>query len=112
MAGKKPARRPGRPSKLTDEVADRLVALIVSGASPATAAETVGVTPRALRGWRARAWSRDPRDVACVTLERRLQQALASPQTDESTEAPVVEDWTVIAARLEASAPERWGPAA
>lgn len=65
----------GRPTRLTEEVASALVFQVRLGASLAEAARTVGVGERTVRTWRGRAWSRDPRDRACVDLERRLHAA-------------------------------------
>jgi hypothetical protein len=41
----------GRPTKLTDQVADELVALLASGAPIGIAAATVGVSRRTLSRW-------------------------------------------------------------
>jgi hypothetical protein len=94
----------GRPSKLNNRVADRLVALVSAGSTLADAAHELGVAPRTITGWRARAWSRRPQDSTCVQLERRLVVALAV------RERPSADfDWNVVAERLAADYPQRWG---
>jgi hypothetical protein len=118
MAAKNP-RPPGRPTKLSPELADRLVALLADGATTTAAAAELGVTRRTIQLRRARAWSRDPRDAPFVELAKRLRDAVASPSpleapvptgdgdADASDLAP--DDWREIAARLEANDPFRWG---
>ena len=98
-------RPPGRPSKLTDERADRLVALMADGSSITAAATAIGVSRRTLQNWRARALSRSPADQVFVTLERRLR-ATRPPCHLPARSAP--EDWRDAAARLEADFPSRW----
>ena len=106
-------RPPGRPTKLDDVVADRLVALVSAGATITDAAAELGVTRRTVQLWRARAWSRDPRDAPHVELERRLRDALAggvgaAGQPTRSLDELAPDDWREIAARLEANDPLRW----
>ena len=66
---------PGRPSKLTPDVANTIVAMIAAGNTVASAAAAADVTPRAIQHWRARAYSRRPEDRAYVELEQFLQRA-------------------------------------
>jgi hypothetical protein len=97
----------GRPTLLTAARADELVRLIGVGSTLANAAQAVGISPRALRAWRARAWSQRPEDQPHVQLERRLVAALAVWR-----EPPALPSWEAAAAALEAQFPERWsGPA-
>lgn len=112
-------RPPGRPTKLDAAVADRLVELLGAGVTITEAATELGVTRRTVQLWRARAWSRDPRDAPFVELERRLRDAVASPSPlgapvltgdrDADAPDPPPDDWREIAARLEANDPLRWG---
>ena len=97
----------GRPSKLTPDLVDRLVALVADGASVSAAAADVGVTLRTVQAWRARAFSRDPRDAAHVAFERRLQAARVDAAR-RSSATPAADDWQIAAAQLESIAPERW----
>src|SRR5262249_51274138 len=79
---------PGRPGRLTPQVADAIVARVAGGDDLATAATAAGVGARTLRRWRRSAYSRDPGDADAVALERRIMRALAT--------------------RPRASAPESW----
>ena len=107
-------RRPGRPTLLDAQTADRLVALVAQGRPLSAAARGCGVSPRTLVGWRARAWSRDAADQPHVELERRVQQALGAAQARREREQadPLSldrrPDWQAAALALEAAYPERW----
>jgi transposase-like protein len=98
----------GRPSLLTADFADRLVAELAGGATLGGAAAVVGVNPRTLRAWRQRAWSRRPDDLPYVQLERRVQQALRRARGTTS-EPHHAEPWQAAPARLAASNPAEWG---
>jgi Helix-turn-helix domain len=67
-------RRPGRPSSLTPEIADRLVQLLASGVTLTDAAASIGVTRRSVQNWRHRAYSSRLQDRPYVELEKRLQR--------------------------------------
>jgi hypothetical protein len=86
-------RRPGRPTKLNDELADRLVLLVEAGVPLSSAATTLGVTARTIQLWRARAYSTRPQDRPHVELERRLQRALGRREA-------VMTPWEASAAAL------------
>jgi hypothetical protein len=100
-----PRRLPGRPSALTRERADRLVALLSAGETVTSAAATLGVSRRTVERWRARAWSREPRDAPFVVLERRLRDVLRARDVPDELE---LEDWSELARRLELDQPDRW----
>jgi hypothetical protein len=87
-------------------VADRLVELFEQGATLTAAAAEIGVTRRTVQAWRARAWSREPRDLAYVELERRLLAARSARVAPAPPEPP--ESWEELVTRLEAVSPERW----
>jgi transposase-like protein len=93
----------GRPGRLTAELADAIVAQLGAGASLAEAARLCGLGPRTLRSWRSRAWSHRTADAPFVSLEKRIQQALA---TARAAEPP---SWEQAAAVLESEYPGRWG---
>jgi hypothetical protein len=76
IATKPAPRRPGRPTKLTDDVAWRLIGLIASGVPITHAAAEVGVDRRSVERWRARAYSTRAEDRACVEFEQALTRAL------------------------------------
>jgi Homeodomain-like domain len=97
----------GRPTKLTGDVADRLVDVLAAGATLHDAAAIVGISPRTLRAWRRRAWSRAPEDAPFVKLERRVR-ALGRAR-HAPIEPAVEEPWQVVAARLALSNPAAWG---
>ena len=101
-------RLPGRPTLLDEELADRLVALLESGATITDAAFALGVSRRTIERWRARAWSREPRDAPFVELERRVRDALAAQTPSATPDELELEDWRELAARLEADDPLRW----
>jgi Transposase len=101
-AAKNP-RAPGRPGRLTPEVADAIVARVAAGDSVTSAATAAGVGLRTLRRWRRSAYSRDPRDATAVALERRIVRALSA-----RPRASTPESWEQIAERLESEHPERW----
>jgi transposase-like protein len=73
--GNSPVKRRGRPSKFSEEVADRLVELIASGATVTAAAREVGVDRRTINHWRMRGRSAEPRDAPFAELERQLTAA-------------------------------------
>jgi Transposase len=96
------AQKPGRPSKLTPQVAVQLAEQLGAGAAVGEAARAVGVSRRTLQLWRARAYSSRPEDQPYVSLERRIQRAVAAHR-------PRATPWEEAAAWLEAEHPERWG---
>jgi len=104
METAKNRRRRGRPSSLTAELADAIVAEISAGSTLGEAARACGVGSRTLRTWRRRAWSPREVDAPYVVLEKRVQRALrkSSPLDAQSM------SWKEAAARLEVEHPERW----
>jgi hypothetical protein len=106
-------RRCGRPSKLDDELADRLVTLLAAGTPLGAAAVACDIAPRTLQLWRARAWSDRVEDRAHVELEKRVREALVVAAARERGRVAILPDvvpvpWEVAAAALELAAPERW----
>jgi hypothetical protein len=116
--GMRPAetpRRAGRPTVLSDVVADRVVAELYAGGTLDNAAARAGISPRTLRSWRERAWSQRPEDQPFVRLEQGVRLALArarlAPEpASEPPPEPAPEPWQDIAARLAADDPLNWGP--
>jgi transposase-like protein len=98
----------GRPTLLTADVADRLVAELAAGANLSDAARVVGISDRTLRAWRARAWSRAREDRPFVELEQRVRAALARARI-APIEPPREEPWQAVASRLALSNPDVWG---
>jgi transposase-like protein len=68
----------GRPTKLTLELRDQLLAQLAVGAGLAEAATASGISARTLRSWRQRAWSARGAGPTLRQLERRLRDARAS----------------------------------
>jgi hypothetical protein len=93
----------GRPTLLTEARSDELVRLIRAGSTFSAAAEAIGVSERAIRGWRRRAWSADPRDASFVRLERALVAAIATRREP----ARLGFDWQAAAQALAEQHPER-----
>jgi hypothetical protein len=81
----------GRPAKLDDKLATEIAALLLAGHSTSEVAQMVGVSRRSIAGWRARAWSRDPRDRACVQLEQMIVRGRFAQLADAEGAQPDVE---------------------
>jgi hypothetical protein len=79
--------RGGRPTKLTPELCDQLLAQLATGAGLAEAASASGISARTLRAWRQRAWSARPEDRPYVELERRLRDVRAAVTPEPDPEA-------------------------
>ena len=100
----------GRPTKLTEPVADDLVVLLAAGVPVPVAARSVGISRRTLDRWLRQDELR----------ERVLQARAAGPVSSEAvTEARMVVllaraaqfDWHAAAWWLERRWPERWARA-
>jgi hypothetical protein len=82
----------GRPTKLTDDVAWRLVGLICAGHSITAAAAEIGVDRRSVERWRARAYSSRPEDAPFVSFERALTRGLiARTEVEQRISMPDIE---------------------
>jgi transposase-like protein len=92
--------RGGRPTKLTPELCDQLLAQLATGAGLAEAASASGISARTLRSWRQRAWSPRPEDRPYVELEQRLRDARTAVAPVGSTDP---EAWRSTAEILEAN---------
>jgi hypothetical protein len=68
----------GRPSKLDGILATEIAARLLVGEPTTSIASTLGISRRSIAGWRARAWSRDERDVYCVQLEQMIMRGQAA----------------------------------
>jgi hypothetical protein len=104
------ANKSGRPSKLTPERADQLVALLGAGVGVADTARELGISRRTIQVWRARAYSTRLEDQPYVDLERRIWRAIADGRSP--TSAAKLTSWEEAAAMLEQEFPERWGEGA
>jgi transposase len=86
---------PGRPTKLTLPLANRVVSALRDGASLGAAAERAGVSRSTLH-----AWLRRGRDEPHGALLARVDAARA--------DRPVGRPWQEVAAQLEEEFPEHW----
>lgn len=112
MASKKPAtRKQGRPSKLTDDVQDRIVRAIQSGNWLETASAYAGVDASTVRRWMAKGDSEDapePYRSFCAAVKKARAEAeiravaLIQKAAQDGT-------WQASAWYLERSHPDRWG---
>jgi Homeodomain-like domain len=96
----------GRPTKLDQATADRLVDLLRAGSTVRAAAAALDVDRRTIANWRRRAWSQRPEDQPFIELERRLIEALATAPAPALE--PQLPTWERIAEGLELEHPERW----
>ena len=105
-------RRRGRPTKLTDEIADQLVTLLGSGNYDETAALAAGISARTLRGWLQRGReSAHPDDEPYRRLRTRTDEARAKGEAAHVarvSRAAAEGDWKASAWFLERAYPERW----
>ena len=104
--------RTGRPTLLTDDVAERIYTLLSSGNYDAVAARGAGISPRTLREWLQRGLSQSKRDEPYRKLRERLAEARATAEAAyvaRIASAAAAGDWKAAAWFLERSYPARWG---
>jgi hypothetical protein len=102
----------GRPTLLTDELADRLSNLLAAGNYDETAARAAGISARTLRDWLHRGLSSRDRDEPYRRLRGRLDEARANGEAAHVAriaKAAADGDWKASAWFLERSYPARWG---
>lgn len=105
-------RRGGRPTLLTEELADELVRLLSAGNYDETAAKAAGVAPRTFREWLQRGLSLRDADEPYRQLRRRVDEARAKGEATHVAriaKAAQDGDWKASAWYLERAHPERWG---
>lgn len=108
-------RSPGRPPKLTKEVADEIVSVLATGGYAETAAAAVGISPRTFRDWMQRG---DPEgkkkaDERYRKFRERVERAVAESESSivERVRHAALTDWKAAAWLLERRQPDRWaGP--
>jgi transposase len=102
-----------RPTKLTDESADRIVAVLRSGGYVETAAAVAGITKRTFYGWMARGDATGTKavDAPYRAFRERVDQARAEAESRNVAiiATAAAKDWKAAAWLLERQAPERWG---
>jgi transposase len=102
-----------RPTKLTDDVSDRLVALLRVGVAVDVAAETVGIAPSTFRAWMQRGERGGPRDAPYRTFREAVERARGEHEAilaAATSRAAGRGSWRAAAWLLERAYPERWGP--
>jgi hypothetical protein len=105
-------RRVGRPTLLTEDLANRLATLLAAGNYDETAARAAGISPRTLREWLHRGLSGRKRDEPYARLRAELEEARATGEASHVAriaKAAADGDWKASAFFLERSYPERWG---
>jgi transposase len=112
MASKKtPARKQGRPSKLTEDVQTKIIRAIQSGNWLETAASYAGVDASTVRRWMAKGEAEDseePYRSFCAAVKQARAEAeiravaLIQKAAQDGT-------WQASAWYLERSHPDRWG---
>ena len=102
-------KRPGRPTKLTPEVQDRIVSAIRAGNYSRVAAEYAGISERTFYGWLRRGQQAKTgvyRDFWCaVQRAEREAEVRAVAMIQKSMDS----NWRAALAFLERKYPSRWG---
>lgn len=101
----------GRPTKLTPEVQERIVAVLRSGAYVHQAAETAGIGRSTFDDWIRRGDSDAEKDKPYRELREAVEQARAEA---EARHVALIarassKSWQAAAWLLERQYPERWG---
>lgn len=111
----RPARRAGRPSKLTPEMATRLVSALEAGAYIETAAAIAGISKVTLYQW-LKTGAKDSEDGKGGTLAAGFLNAVEKAMAEsEVRDLMVIQQaaekgvWQAAAWRLERKYPDKWG---
>jgi len=101
----------GRPSKLTPDVADQIVAMLRAGNYVGVACHAARVARRTFGDWLNRGLSSRPEDAPYREFRERVEQARAEGEVRNVTAIAkaAVESWQAAAWLLERQYPERWG---
>ena len=105
-----------RPTKLTDEVEERILSAIRAGVSMAGAAEYAGIDAATFHRWMQ--WGdregTERADARCRAFRAQVHQARAEAEVRDVTNIAKASahDWRASAWRLERRKPERYGRAA
>lgn len=88
-------RRPGAPSKLTDELIEQLGAVSATGANQQSCAWSVGITPATLSKWleQGRTDLAEERDTPCAKLVTAMQTRREASITSVLESLRTHEDW-------------------
>lgn len=86
-----PARKRGRPTKLTPETRTTIITAVQDGTSSKAAAATARVTPRTVQSWAARGRQPDAPDELRAFRED-YERACAERRRKSLTYAPIIDD--------------------
>lgn len=107
------AKRPGRPSKLTPEVEEKLISALSVGAFRADAAAFAGIGVSTLYSWLERGEADQEQGVASPfrALVAAVEAAEAKSDVDllDLITQAAAKDWRAAAWRLERKSPTKWG---
>lgn len=101
----------GRPSKLTDELVERVRLLVAAGNPLQLAAEACGVQRQTLHAWIRRGERGGATNEPYRTFAAAVEQARAEAEGDlvaQVRKASASGSWRAAAWLLERSAPDRW----
>jgi transposase len=100
-----------RPTLLTSELGERLVAALRAGNVIHVACEAVGIDRRTYSRWMERGRSGRARDNAYRELRAQVESARAEAEARAVTQIAraAAEDWRAAAWLLERGFPDRWG---
>jgi hypothetical protein len=101
----------GRPSLLTDEVAEMLVTMLRSGNYVHVAIRAAGIASQTFGLWMKRGLSEKPKDAPYRELRQRVERARAEGQVRHVAliARAADEDWRAASWLLERQYPELWG---
>jgi transposase len=113
MATGSTRRPPGRPTSLTPELQDAIVALVKEGNDVKTACAVVGVGRTTYYRWLSRGSSDDPEDAAYRVFAQEVERAraIAEARLVRALADMSKLNWRVAMERLATMYPEKWGPA-
>lgn len=101
-----------RPTKLTEEISTKIVALVRAGNYRETACAAVGITAKTLRNWLRRSAQGGKRNASYVQFADDLEKAEATAEALDNqrvSKAAEAGDWRAAAWRLARKRPDRWG---
>lgn len=97
-----------RPTKLTPEIADLIVAAIRAGSFPEPAARAAGVSPATLYRWKRRGRSEEEGPYRDFLETLRRAEGAAEVHAIAVIRKQMPGDWRAALAYLERRHPERW----
>ncbi len=101
----------GRPTVLTEELAEQLLTMAATGVGQRVAARAVGVSPSTLSNWLARGKASKPGDESMVEFVERWKDATARGEADlvQYIRDAASRTWQAATWLLERRYPKRWG---